>query len=327
MMFKLFKQPKITALIAFILTILFAIYLVYLFEVRLDNIPFRVISYQKSDNNRNVHQLPKTVYRDKCMQLFKKINTPNMSLFFRPPLNKPPDDMFDEFTQHGQMPITKYLYVNEVYADSKNDEKNTQKVITRAELDMYRDKVRRGEALGYNDKVLSELMGSYRQMLEAKTITVVGTQLPWVEAIALEVGASKITTLDYTHNKYEQAELLEWIHVSDYLANAITAQMIENFDNAVSFSSLEHAGLGRYGDPLNPNGDIEAVQQIHCMLKPGGLLFLGLPASHDGSSYIEFNAHRMYGKARLDRLLQGWKLLMKKKESAGFHDIFVLEKT
>jgi len=27
------------------------------------------------------------------------------------------------------------------------------------------------------------------------------------------------------------------------------------FDMVFSFSSIEHDGLGRYGDPLNPNGD------------------------------------------------------------------------
>jgi len=85
--------------------------------------------------------------------------------------------------------------------------------------------------------------------------------------------------------------------------------------------------LGRYGDQLEPYGDYEAVQQVHCMLKPGGILFLGLPVSNDGSSYIEFNAHRIYGFKRLNLLFNGWKLLERIKSSGTLNqEIFVLEK-
>ena len=48
---------------------------------------------------------------------------------------------------------------------------------------------------------------------------------------------------------------------------------MDMFDFAVSFSSIEHCGLGRYGDPLNPFGDFEAVAQVWCMCKPGALFF------------------------------------------------------
>lgn len=33
-----------------------------------------------------------------------------------------------------------------------------------------------------------------------------------------------------------------------------------SFDAIVSFSGLEHDGLGRYGDPLNPYGDLSAMR-------------------------------------------------------------------
>ena len=37
-----------------------------------------------------------------------------------------------------------------------------------------------------------------------------------------------------------------------------------------------HPGLGRYGDPLNPDGDIEAMGRIRSLLKPGYYLVLDL---------------------------------------------------
>ena len=39
--------------------------------------------------------------------------------------------------------------------------------------------------------------------------------------------------------------------------------------------------MGRYGDPLDPVGDIWDVQRISCFVKPGGLLYLGVPMGPD----------------------------------------------
>lgn len=41
-------------------------------------------------------------------------------------------------------------------------------------------------------------------------------------------------------------------------------------DFAFSYSSLEHNGLGRYGDPLNPNADLQDVEMLTCIIRPGG---------------------------------------------------------
>ena len=169
-------------------------------------------------------------------------------------------------------------------------------------------------------------MHYFKPALTKRTLAVIGTLVPWIEAIGIEIGCSRIVTLDYTRSKYEYANM-EWMHVNDYLDNAMKNGIIENFDTIASFSSIEHSGLGRYGDPLNPNGDIDAVKQIHCMLKPGGLLFLSLPTNDDDSSHIEFNAHRVYGNARLRLLFDGWDYLISKKDSSGVHTIFVLQKT
>lgn len=40
-------------------------------------------------------------------------------------------------------------------------------------------------------------------------------------------------------------------------------------DFAVSYSSWEHDGLGRYGDPIDPWGDIKAMQRAACYVKQG----------------------------------------------------------
>ena len=39
----------------------------------------------------------------------------------------------------------------------------------------------------------------------------------------------------------------------------------------VSYSSIEHDGLGRYGDALNPRGDLDEMRRLAALLNPSGL--------------------------------------------------------
>jgi hypothetical protein len=207
----------------------------------------------------------------------------------------------------------------------KGDASKNLRVFNASELDPLIAQAKSFQPLiQYSDTTLNELMHYFKPSIAKKSLAVIGTVRPWVEAIGILVGASPIVTLEYTRAKYDYPNM-EWHHVNDYLDNAIENKVLEEFDTVASFSSLEHAGLGRYGDPINPNGDIEAVRQIHCMLKPGGLFFLGLPTSNDGSSYIEFNAHRIYGTVRLEVLFEGWRYLTTKNGGSG-HSVFVLQK-
>ena len=46
------------------------------------------------------------------------------------------------------------------------------------------------------------------------------------------------------------------------------------FDLTVSYSGIEHDGLGRYGDPINPEGDISAMREMWLLTRPGGILLV-----------------------------------------------------
>jgi hypothetical protein len=54
---------------------------------------------------------------------------------------------------------------------------------------------------------------------------------------------------------------------------------------------LEHIGLGRYGDPLDPTGDVRAMRELQRVVAPGGDLLIVVPV---GKPRICFNAHRIY---------------------------------
>ena len=43
------------------------------------------------------------------------------------------------------------------------------------------------------------------------------------------------------------------------------------------FCSFDHDGLGRYGDPINPDADLEAMQNVQKLLRPGHKMFLTVP--------------------------------------------------
>ncbi len=53
---------------------------------------------------------------------------------------------------------------------------------------------------------------------------------------------------------------------------------------------LEHVGLGRYGDPLNPRGTEFAARELMRVLAPKGDLYVSVPI---GTPRLQFNAHRI----------------------------------
>ncbi len=55
--------------------------------------------------------------------------------------------------------------------------------------------------------------------------------------------------------------------------------------------TVEHVGLGRYGDPIDPDGDLKAMGELSRVLAPGGRLYFVTPV---GKPRICFNAHRIY---------------------------------
>lgn len=55
---------------------------------------------------------------------------------------------------------------------------------------------------------------------------------------------------------------------------------------------VEHCGLGRYGDVLDPKADLKAINELIRVLKPEGKLYFVVPVASEPR--INFNAHRVY---------------------------------
>lgn len=54
---------------------------------------------------------------------------------------------------------------------------------------------------------------------------------------------------------------------------------------------LEHVGLGRYGDPVDPDAWKRGLSELQRVLAAGGQLLLGTPC---GRPKVEFHAHRVF---------------------------------
>jgi hypothetical protein len=76
------------------------------------------------------------------------------------------------------------------------------------------------------------------------------------------------------------------------------------YDVVLSYSSIEHSGLGRYGDALDPDGDLKTIRVIRDHLKDNGGFLLGVPVSNE--DVLGWNAHRVYGPHRLAYVLEGF---------------------
>lgn len=66
-------------------------------------------------------------------------------------------------------------------------------------------------------------------------------------------------------------------------------------DNSIKSLScmhtIEHIGLGRYGDPIDPQGDKKAAKELSRVLAVGGDFLFVAPM---GKTHLAFNAHRRY---------------------------------
>jgi len=131
-----------------------------------------------------------------------------------------------------------------------------------------------------------------------KSVGVFGSISPWIESIIIHNGALLPTvTVDYNQP----------FSYDDRMKTELMSTMLEDdtqFDVAVSYSSIEHDGQGRYGDPLDPDGDLSAMKEVWLKVAPGGLFLLHVPMrKRDQYGWV---SQRLYGPSRLPLLVRGW---------------------
>ena len=77
------------------------------------------------------------------------------------------------------------------------------------------------------------------------------------------------------------------------------------YDAICCLSSIEHFGLGAYGEPPgDPDGDVRAMGLLRGLLEPDGTLVLTVPCGRGRTAPTQ----RVYDAAGLERLLEGWRV-------------------
>jgi SAM-dependent methyltransferase len=74
----------------------------------------------------------------------------------------------------------------------------------------------------------------------------------------------------------------------------------DKFDSVSSLHSIEHFGLGRYGDRLEIDGHISGLLNIARCVKPAGTLYISFPL---GADKVQFNSQRILNPNLIYKIL------------------------
>ena len=214
------------------------------------------------------------------------------------PRNIPPH-LHEGFTVNNQIKVVDW-YFNDV-----NGIPNPQRFWSPAHINSLIQKVKRGESVGYVNTTTWLYDALAKHPVDDKSVVIIGSEQPTYECVAIAHGGKPVT-IEYKKIECSHPQIKAYT-VEEYEKEGKGIQ----YDASFSISSLEHDGLGRYGDPLNPTADLEAMAKLKTMVKPGGLLYLGVPV---GSDVLYWNSMRQYGTVRFPMLIEGWELI----DSYGF---------
>lgn len=84
---------------------------------------------------------------------------------------------------------------------------------------------------------------------------------------------------------------MEGLHTIVDDATTLRQVADNSIESMSALCSLEHFGLGRYGDPVDPEACFKCFDEIQKKIKVGGNLYISLPI---GRERVEFNAHRVF---------------------------------
>ena len=209
------------------------------------------------------------------------------------------EEIQKEFSMNDKVNINFNYYKDQNVAQGGNFQINTDSPVPLDKSENY--------------KLGKETMEALNKYVKEKNVLVVGSTNGAVIARAcLHAKANSVTILEYNPivvpDKVKKIKSITYEDIDN----------IEKFEVACSFSTYEHSGLGRYGDTIDPNGDIKSMSILKTMLIDDGYLILmvplgkgGKPAPDDfkGEDEILWNAHRAYGEIRWPMLIEGWEIV------------------
>jgi hypothetical protein len=197
----------------------------------------------------------------------------------------------ENFLMDGHIELLNWYFSD---LNSAVNEKLYSEEVVNGYLERIKNK-KEGDSYGITDIWLYNILE--RHNIKDKRVAIMGSISPWYESVCLYYGGIP-TTIEYNVITPSDKRL-KMIHIND-------VSSCEPFDFAFSISTFEHDGLGRYGDPINPDGDFNAMRNMKKLVKKDGILFLAVPV---GKDKLVWNAHRKYGRIRLPYLIDEWEII------------------
>ena len=259
----------------------------------------------------------------------------------------PPEELpaqwLDEFTMHGRLSVRKSYINDTLEAHTGNALQRTAAITEGWQREKIDGMVRQAQGLirppkgkergssptslgwahwtryrGLNRELW---VGMHASNVSGADVLVIGSESPWVEALCLGAGARRVMTLEYARILTDHPQVTT-LTPPQFLARA-RAGTLPRFQVIVTASSVEHSGLGRYNDGLNPWGDILAIARAWCVSAQHARLVIAVPtAEHyrggeamderrarlNGQDAIVMNSQRTYGPVRYPYLVANWRL-------------------
>lgn len=194
-----------------------------------------------------------------------------------------PTELNSAFTSDGKIRILNN-YADESYL------KDTAVVFTA-------DQIKKSLKLASANTFLTQALMKYKSCLSKKNVAVINSANPICESLLLNYEAYP-TTISERPIVCEDSRI-EILSAKEDLHS-------RKFDAVFAISVFDYLGLGRYGDIVDPDGDLKAMDKMKALLSDEGLLFLSVPVGQD---CLIWNSHRVYGKIRLKALLKCWRIV------------------
>ena len=210
------------------------------------------------------------------------------------PYRNIPEELLGDYTLNNSIPVLDWYFdgrndlMSSVWSDNYINEFKENFSVRNVKENNIKNECYHGASL-----MLLKAFESHN--IRNKKIAVIGSISPWIEVILLQLD-NDVTTVEYNVPTLETNQL-KCTSYWDFQKSD------EKYDCIVTYSSIEHSGLGRYGDPLDPNGDITCMKDIRNHLIDNGILIWGAPVGQDA---VVWNAHRIYGKIRLPLIFDGF---------------------
>ncbi len=106
---------------------------------------------------------------------------------------------------------------------------------------------------------------------------------------------------------YRKANL-QLTNVEAFSADLVDLNIPDNsFDSVSCMHVLEHIGLGRYGDALDPIGDLKAINELKRITNIDGHILIVVPVG--ANAVINFNANRIYTNSQIIEYFSNFELI------------------